>query len=189
VGRDGARPGDTLLVSGTLGDSALALTLWQEGLTPEPSLAARHCRPTPRLALGRELARQGLATAMIDLSDGLAADLEHILQGSGVGAEVCSAQLPLSPLFREHLARQPQRLDLALGGGEDYELLCTVPAARVAEALAVGARLGVPLTPLGTVLPVGDGLQLRDGAGRLRPLRVRGYDHFCRSQEGETPCR
>ena len=185
VGRDGARPGEVILVSGTLGDSALALALWQEGVTPEPFLAARHCRPTPRLALGRELARQRLATAMIDLSDGLAADLEHILQGSGVGAELCSAELPLSAAFREHLARQPQRLDLALGGGEDYELLCTVPAARVHEALAVGARLGVPLTPLGTVLPAEAGLQLRGGDGALRPLRVRGYDHFGRS-EGEA---
>lgn len=183
VGRDGARPGERILVSGTLGDSALALALWQEGTTPEPFLAARHCRPTPRLALGRELARLGLATTMIDLSDGLAADLEHILQGSGAGAELLSAALPLSPVFRAHLARQPQRLELALGGGEDYELLCTVPAARVCEALAVGERLGVPLTALGTVLPAEAGLQLRDAAGGLRPLRVRGYDHFGHSGE------
>jgi thiamine-monophosphate kinase len=186
VGRDGARPGECLLVSGTLGDSALALALWQEGETPESYLAERHCRPTPRLALGRELARQRLATAMIDLSDGLVADLEHILQGSGVGAEVHGAALPLSPAFRTHLAIQPRRLELALGGGEDYELLCSVPAVRVAEALALGERLGVPLTPIGTVLPAAAGLRLRDPDGALRPLRVKGYDHFCRSAEKET---
>jgi thiamine-monophosphate kinase len=182
VGRDGARPGDRILVSGTLGDSALALALWQEGATPAPFLAARHCRPTPRLALGRELAGHRLATAMIDLSDGLASDLQHILQASGVGAELGSAALPLSPAFREVLARQPQRLALALGGGEDYELLCTVPAARVAEAVALGEELGVPLTPLGTVLAPDAGLQLRAADGTVQPLRARGYDHFSRLQ-------
>lgn len=183
VGRDGARPGDRLLVSGTLGDSALALALWQEGAVPEPFLAARHCRPTPRLALGRELARLGLASAMIDLSDGLAADLQHILESSGVSAEVNRADLPLSSAFREHLDREPYRFDLALGGGEDYELLCSVPASRVNEALAAASRLGVPLTPIGTLLPGAAGLLLRDPDGSERPLRVRGYDHFCPVQE------
>ena len=151
VGRNGARCGDAVLVSGTLGDSALALACWQRGETPAPFLAARHCRPTPRVALGRELAMAGLPTAMIDLSDGVASDLEHILQASGVGAEVRSTALPLSPVFRAQLEQQPELLELALGGGEDYELLCTVPAARVDEALALGARVGVPLTVIGTV--------------------------------------
>ncbi|TLM63151.1 MAG: thiamine-phosphate kinase [Deltaproteobacteria bacterium] len=180
VGRDGARPGDAVLVSGTLGDSALALALWQQGLTPEPWLAERHTRPVPRVALGRGLAEAGLATAMIDLSDGIASDLEHILQASGVGAEIRRAAVPLSPPFRARLERQPELFDLALGGGEDYELLCTVPAARVAEALAVGERCGVPLSAVGAITPAGTGLQLRDDAGTVRPLRVRGYDHFCR---------
>jgi len=181
VGRDGARPGDVVLVSGTLGDSALALALWQRGESPEPYLAARHCRPTPRVALGRELAAGGLATAMIDLSDGLASDLEHILQASGVGAEVQAGALPLSPAFREQLARQPELLDLALGGGEDYELLCTVAPGRVAEALALAGRVEVPLTEVGMVTKADAGLALRTANGDIRPLRVRGYDHFCRS--------
>lgn len=180
VGRDGARPGDAVLVSGTLGDSALALALWQQGETPEPWLAARHNRPTPRVALGRELARAGLATAMIDLSDGIAADLEHILQASGAGAEILGTALPLSPRFRDKLERQPELLDLALGGGEDYELLCTVPAARVDEALAAARRAGVALTVIGAVLERSAGLRLRAATGEVRPLRVKGYDHFCR---------
>ena len=183
VGRDGARPGDCLLVSGTLGDSALALALWQEGVVPEPFLAARHRRPTPRLELGRELARLGLATAMIDLSDGLAADLHHILRGSGVGAEVNRTELPLSPLFSAHLARAPHRFDLALGGGEDYELLCSVPADRVSEAVALASRLDVALTPIGTILPVAAGTWLREAAGTRRPLNVKGYDHFGPARE------
>jgi thiamine-monophosphate kinase len=186
VGRRGASSGDAVLVSGTLGDSALALACWQRGETPAPFLAGRHCRPTPRVVLGRELAMAGLATAMIDLSDGVASDLEHILQASGVGAEVRSAALPLSPAFRAQLQGQPELLELALGGGEDYELLCTVPAARVGEALALGSRVGVPLTVIGVVLERRAGLCLRNGEGQVRPLRVRGYDHFCRSGEKEN---
>jgi thiamine-monophosphate kinase len=181
VGRGGASPGDAILVSGTLGDSALALALWQRGAVPEPFLAERHCRPVPRVELGRKLAEARLPTAMIDLSDGLAADLDHILQASGVGAEVRAAALPLSPDFRAQLALDPGLISLALGGGEDYELLFTVSAGRVAEALALGVRLGVPLVPVGTVAPSGSGLLLREDDGQVRPLRVRGYDHFCRS--------
>lgn len=180
VGRDGARPGDLILVSGTLGDSALALSLWQQGKGPDPWLAGRHNRPTPRIALGRELALTGLATAMIDLSDGVASDLEHILQASGTGAEILDTALPLSPLFRFHLEQQPELFDLALAGGEDYELLCTVSAARIDEALAAGVRAGVPLTMVGTVTERAAGFRIRDAAGAVRPLRVRGYDHFCR---------
>jgi len=186
IGRNGACPGDVILVSGTLGDSALALALWQQGETPEPWLAARHNRPTPRVALGRELASAGLATAMIDLSDGVSSDLEHILQASGAGAEILSAALPLSPAFRKQSALRPELIDLVLGGGEDYELLCTVPAARVSEALAVGARVGVPLTAIGTVTEFGAGFRLRDSAGEVRPLLVRGYDHFCRREGKEA---
>jgi thiamine-monophosphate kinase len=181
IGRDGARAGDLVLVSGTLGDSALALTLWQQGSIPHPYLAARHNRPTPRVTLGRALAEAGLPTAMIDLSDGVASDLGHILQASGVGAELCSAALPLSPVFREHLQHHPQRLTLALAGGEDYELLCTVPAARRDAALAVGARVGVPLTVIGMVTEPAAGLRLRGGDGVARSLQIRGYEHFPRS--------
>ncbi len=184
VGRDGARPGDAVLVSGTLGDSALALSLWQRGATPEAFLVARHCRPEPRVALGHELAQAGLPTAMIDLSDGLVADLGHILEASGVGAEVQSAALPLSPEFRSHLAPRPELLDLALAGGEDYELLCTVPTERVAAAQAVATRVGVPLAVIGVVTGSAAGLRLRAGNGEVRPLRRRGYEHFGQNTGG-----
>lgn len=184
IGRDGARAGDLVLVSGTLGDSALALDHWQNGACPEGFLAARHNRPTPRVGLGRELARAGLATAMIDLSDGLASDLAHILAASAAGAEIRGAALPLSPAFRAHLEQRPALIDLALAGGEDYELLCTVPPERLAEALAAGVRVGVPLTVVGTVTEPATGLQLRADDGSLRPLRVRGYDHFGRGGAG-----
>ncbi len=184
VGRDGARAGDIVMVSGTLGDSALALALWQRGETPAAALATRHLRPTPRVALGRQLAEAGLPTAMIDLSDGLAADLTHILDASGVGAEVRRAALPLSPPFRACLEKEPALLELALAGGEDYELLCSVPAAHVDAALALGARLGVPLTVIGTITGRGAGLRLSGDDGVARPLPRRGYEHFCGAAGG-----
>jgi thiamine-monophosphate kinase len=181
IGRGGAGVGDLVLVSGTLGDSALALTLWQQGATPHPYLAARHNRPSPRVTLGRALAKAALPTAMIDLSDGVASDLGHILQASGVGAVIRSAALPLSPVFREYLQRHPQWLDLALAGGEDYELLCTVPAARLDAALATGAGVGVPLTVIGTVAERATGFRLRGSDGVAKPLQIRGYEHFGRT--------
>jgi len=182
VTRQGARPGDLVMVSGTLGDSALALRLLQEGLTPDPALLERHHRPTPRIELGRLLAEAGLASAMIDISDGLAADLEHILQASSVDAVIDSTQLPLSTAFQHHLAGDGDARELALHGGEDYELLFTLAAADLERAQALAAQLGLPLTPVGRVRAGSGNLYRQDGAGPERPILVRGYDHFCPSR-------
>ena len=125
--RRGARPGDDLWVSGALGDAALGLLVLQGKL--EPPVAARHHLieryrlPQPRLALGQAL--RGLAHAAIDISDGLLADLGHILETSGIGAELWADQLPLSAAARE----LPGARDAALAGGDDYELLFTAPRA------------------------------------------------------------
>lgn len=183
IGRDGARCGDLVAVSGTLGDSALALALWQLGERVPTELAVRHLRPAPRIALGRALAENGLATAMIDLSDGIAADLGHILDASGVGAEIEEARLPLSPAFRVAAPRVPHSATLPLSGGEDYELLCSVPPARLAEAEALAAGMGLPLTVIGTVSETA-GLRLRGANGTLKALPPRGYDHFAGQQAG-----
>ncbi|NCA69939.1 MAG: thiamine-phosphate kinase [Sphingobacteriia bacterium] len=178
VRRGGARPGDRIWVSGTLGDAALALALRQGGgAPPDPWLSARLDRPTPRVALGRAL--RGLATAMIDLSDGLAADLGHILAASGVGAEIALEALPLSPLVAARIAERRQGADwsLALSSGDDYELCFCAPPGQDAAIRAISAALDCPLTPIGRI-HAESGLSLRSPAGAILTLERDGYDHF-----------
>jgi thiamine-monophosphate kinase len=169
--RGGARPGDALLVSGTLGDAAL-------GLGPraaERSLVRRQRRPVPRVALGRALA--GVASAAIDLSDGLVQDLGHVCAASGTGAVVHAGRLPLSPAYRRRAAALARPLDAALAGGEDYELLVAVPPARLRRALAAARAVRVPLTAIGEVTRAG-GVRVLDARGRPYALRTRGHDHL-----------
>jgi thiamine-monophosphate kinase len=180
VSRSGARANDLIMVSGTLGDSALALQLLQKGQSPPADLRHRHNRPSPRVALGRRLAEQGLVTAMIDISDGLAGDLQHILKASRVDGLIETSQLPLSGVFRASLAQDPALLELALFGGEDYELLFTVPEEHVAAVMAQGDALALPVTCIGTAQPGAGQLLLRDETGELQSVSGRGYDHFCR---------
>ncbi|MBE0596693.1 MAG: thiamine-phosphate kinase [Desulfuromonadales bacterium] len=177
VGRSGARPGDAIYVSGTLGDSALALRQLLAGEAPEAFLAERHHNPSARTGLGRALAAARLATAMVDLSDGLVADLGHLLTASGVGGRVATASLPLSPAFRAALAAEPALLELALAGGEDYELLFTVPPERAAELPPLAAQLGLALTRVGE-LTSGPGLVLVDAQRQERTPGRGGFDHF-----------
>ena len=184
--RDGARAGDALWVShplgGGLGDARLALEAFRGhvALTGADFEAVRRAmeQPQPRVALG--LGLRGLATAAIDLSDGLAGDLGHVLRRSGVGATVNVDQLPISPA----LARQPRslQLDCALGGGDDYELLFTAPPAADARLLAAAAAAGVGLRCIGRI-DAAAGLRLLDGQGRPLALAMRGFDHFAAASE------
>jgi thiamine-monophosphate kinase len=178
VSRAGARLGDLLYVSGTLGDSALALRHLKNGQVPPPELAERHHDPRARTALGRALAQGGLASAMIDLSDGLLADLGHILEASAVGAQVDQESLPLSAAFRAALADAPDLMELALGGGEDYELLFCAAPQHEKEVAALSEALAIPLTRVGEIHPLSEGLSLRYGASRIRPPGSRGFSHF-----------
>lgn len=176
--RSGAKVGDLLYVSGTLGDSALALRELLAGRTPPADLALRHHQPTARLRLGQELARRRLATALIDLSDGLRADLGHILENSGVGARVAAAALPLSASFRAALAIEPALLDLSLAGGEDYELLWSAPPSAAAALAALSAELELPLTYIGEIV-AGTGLVVTAADGQEIVSTKVGYNHFC----------
>jgi thiamine-monophosphate kinase len=173
--RRGARPGDDLFVSGTLGDGALGLLVLQGKLDPPADdrafLIERYRLPQPRLALGQAL--RGLAHAALDISDGLLADLGHILETSGVGAELLADQLPLSAAARD----LPGARDAALAGGDDYELLFAVPAQRRGEIPALARRLDLPLTQIGQI-KAGKELRVLDAAGReIRSPRT-GWQHF-----------
>jgi thiamine-monophosphate kinase len=176
--RSGARAGDALLVSGTLGDAAL-------GLAPgaSPALARRQRRPAPRLALGRALA--GVARACIDVSDGLLQDLGHLCRASGVGASLRLAELPLSPAYRQAARRLRDPFEPALSGGEDYELLAAVPVERVREALRAARRARTPLAVVGSVLP-GRRLQVVRCGGGLLPVRRLGHDHLAAIPRGRS---
>lgn len=184
VYRSGARPGDRLLVTGTLGDAAagLAVLLGQAPADVPGAnvLVSRQQLPTPRVDAGRAIARAGLATAMIDLSDGLASDVVHLVEASHLGAVVRAEAVPLSPQIRE-LARATGRdpLDWALHGGEDYELLLAAPPDRADDLVAAVQAVGVPLTDVGEVVAEpGIWLQRRDG--RREPLGTAAWQHFAR---------
>jgi len=174
--RRGARPGDEIWVSGTLGDGALGLEVLKGAreVAKEEVRAAlieRYRLPTPRLALGQAL--RGLASAAIDVSDGLLADLGHILETSGVGAEVRAEALPLSAAARD----LPDARGAALAGGDDYELLFTAAPERGAAIGALARRLGLPLTRIGAI-HAGPGLRVLDAAGRELPVERTGWQHF-----------
>ena len=184
-----ARVGDLIFVSGPLGEAATGLEILRQGLTLAPDLTGplleAQLTPRPQLAAGRLLAQAGLATALIDTSDGVATDLYHICQASGVGARIPAAAVPVSPRVRTAapaLGRDP--LTLALTGGEDYLLLFTSPpetATRLGQVFLT-AGLSAPL-PLGRIVR-GDRVILETPGGDL-DISGRGYDHFALDLTGE----
>ena len=183
VYRSGANPGDRILLGRPTGESAagLALVLDPAIDLPDPdreALLLAHNKPEPQLDLGALLSGSGLATAMIDISDGLLQDLGHICEESQAGARVELEKVPVTPLLaRFAAAAKKDPLDLALAGGEDYALLFSVPENRVAEALEAARRgLGIRLHPIGTVTDDPGILLGREGQWR-KPDRT-GYTHF-----------
>jgi thiamine-monophosphate kinase len=178
--RDGARVGDDIWVSESTGDAALALAhlegrirLQDEHLA---SCLARLDTPEPRVELGGRL--RGIARSAIDVSDGLLADLGHILEESGVAAELRLDALPRSAALAA-CADAALAADCLLAGGDDYELVFTVPPFRRAEIEAIGGELGLRLTRIGVaVAGVAGQLVLRDGAGKPVAVPRTGYDHF-----------
>ncbi len=181
--RSGARLGDAVFVTGTLGDAAGALELLRHreagtGDRPDafPALLARLNRPAPRLAAG--LALRGIASACIDVSDGLLADLGRLCNASGVGAEIAADALPVSPQLASSCDAGTCRM-LALSGGDDYELCFTAPATRTVEIDALLADAGCAATRIGRIV-TGASVHVQDARGNPIDTPRAGWEHFPR---------
>ncbi len=187
--RSGAGIGDHLYVTGTLGDSLAGLKLLQasrrgsekQSLTPRHRgfLIRRHLRPTARILEGQWLSARGWATSAIDISDGLSGDLRHICEESGVGAEISLSALPISPACRSYAKSTKQNpVTLALAGGEDYELLFTVPPRQRTRFERAAAAQHLQVTWIGTITPARSGLHMIMQNGRRHRLPSTSYEHF-----------
>jgi thiamine-monophosphate kinase len=194
VTRKEARVGDLIAVTGQLGGSQAGLAMLRSlrgersgSAAPPPvrrwnRVRRRHLRPHPRLRAARELIRTGCVHAMIDVSDGLAGDLRHIADESGVGAEIEQDKIPIDDQTRwaaEYLGGSA--LEFALSGGEDFELLFTVAADTAPDVLDRAAgKAGLAVTVIGRIRPRRGGLMLRESSGKKTPLLQGGFDHFPR---------
>lgn len=183
--RSGALVGDDIYLSGTVGDSGLGLRLLQKHLSAAGVPAAeidflqsRHRRPQPRLNLGLELALSGRVGAALDVSDGLIADLYHILtESGGLGAEIVLQKLPLSAAARRFIDSGNVAYDELITGGEDFELLFTAAPAAGVVIREISGRTGISITRIGRITAAGEILLIDNG--RARKLKGRGgYDHF-----------
>jgi len=180
--RSGARPGDLIYVTGNLGEAELGLHALKRShrlVNPKNALTKKHLYPEPRLALGQWLAERRLASAMMDLSDGLSSDLPRLCAASGVGARLERERIP--PTQNRDAARKfgLDPMDLALNGGDDYELLFTVPPQK-AKSLP-RAFQGVRLTPIGRITQKSKLVVCKEN-GRDRPLAAGGWDPFRKAQ-------
>ena len=169
--RNRARVGDLVFVSGTLGDSGAGLSALK-AKKKQPKLIARYRVPEPRVALGAKL--RGIASAALDVSDGLVADLGHIADTSGVHIVLNARALPLSKAYRAFIGDDPVR---AATSGDDYEIAFTAPRGRRAKVIAAAKAARVPVTEIGWVMK-GQGVALLDADGRPIVLRKKGWQHF-----------
>ncbi len=185
--RSNARPGDDIYVSGTIGDSALGLQVLKggiDGLGPDQAeaLLSRYHRPEPRVQLGGRLA--GLAKGTIDVSDGLVADLGHVAKASGYGAIIEAARVPFSDAVRAAIQLDPALGDLAMTGGDDYELLFTVTPKDAGRVKELSQELDLPLTAIGRIGGEGNGKNEGAGVQVLGPdgekitFKQGGFRHF-----------
>ena len=180
VTRAGARVGDDLYVSGTLGDAALGLRFLQEGRDDPVAQQskARFLRPSARLTIGREVAARHVVSAMIDVSDGLLQDLGHLCEESQVGAIIEAPALPLSAAYRALIGEQ--NWSVALTGGEDYELLFSTPVEHHAAIQELARVSDCPITRIGRIVPQSERIAVRGSDGTVYTPERAGYDHFRR---------
>lgn len=175
--RSGARPGDHLFVSGELGSAAYGRHALGRNRLARGHCVRRFRQPEPRLQAGGVLASQRIASAMIDVSDGLLRDVGHLCAASGVGAHIEVDALPCRPEVRAAGSA------LALGGGEDYELVCAVPPHRLARMRELQHTFGCKMTRIGHIMPSADGVRAVDAQGAY--VGPAGFDHF----QTPTPAR
>lgn len=174
--RSGAAPGDQLFVSGSIGDAVLGLSMAKGELDTQPYLLERYQKPAARIDLGQAL--QGLASACIDISDGLVADAGHIASASGISLEIETALLPWSaPVLHWLESEGLAGVEALITGGDDYELLFTAPAEKMADILALKRELGVDITWIGRV-EAGQGVRVLDESGAVIPFEQAGFTHF-----------
>jgi thiamine-monophosphate kinase len=184
--RAGARPGDDIYVSGTLGDAALAVAAMAGRIALDPdtlrACRARLDRPAPRVALGAAL--RGVASGAIDVSDGLVGDLGHVLERSAAGARIDLAKMPRSATLDACLRGRTRAVALAclLAGGDDYELCFTAPNAQRGRVDAIARELALPLTRIGKITAA-RGLVVRDEQGAPMASLPRAFDHFAAGTE------
>lgn len=176
--RSGAMAGDSIYVSGTLGDAAAALAVIEHRLSVSDAerdyLLGRFYRPVARIGLGQSLL--GLASSAIDISDGLMGDLQHIAKASQLSARIECEQLPLSAVLQAVVSRE-QAIQYALSGGDDYELCFTAPPQHHRQLMALSSQLGIAVSRIGQVSN-GEGVECVDARGQVVPLAKPGYRHF-----------
>jgi len=180
VRRAGARPGDRVFVSGSIGDAALGLVLrkgaqWKLSAAQRDHLLSRYLLPQPRNALA-EAVRTHASSAM-DVSDGLAGDFAKLCRTSKVAAEVAAARVPLSDAAQAAIAADPAMLETALTGGDDFEIVCTVPAGKADSFRAAAKAAKVAVTEIGEIA-AGEGVRFMDSAGRALAFKRTSFSHF-----------
>jgi thiamine-monophosphate kinase len=180
IHRAGAKPGDRIMVTGTIGDAALGVKLrrgaaWKLPLEAREYLLSRYLLPQPRTALADAV--RAHASAAMDVSDGLAGDLAKLCRVSGVGANVNVAQIPLSDATKAALQGESSLLETVLTGGDDYEILCTVPPDRSETFITAAAVLDVPVTEIGAISD-GEDVQFLDRDGGPMQFSHPAYSHF-----------
>ncbi|MBI5048056.1 MAG: thiamine-phosphate kinase [Deltaproteobacteria bacterium] len=210
--REGASVGDNIYVTGRLGDSALGMKILnkiqESEVRPRMHLSGvgsqkpekkkgneiitapflkdavtAHIDPCPRVREGRKIAEKKLATAMIDVSDGLISDLRHIAEQSAVGAKVWVEKIPISTGLKRWILDHPQDIMLALNGGEDYELLFTASNKDVPKLETVSRELDIAITHIGEIVPKRNGINVLNKKGEVLNLTIEGFEHFKERQE------
>ncbi|MDT8317596.1 MAG: thiamine-phosphate kinase [bacterium] len=181
--RNGANPGDQIFVTGTIGDSAAGLKLLKKGInidncSPENGeLIKKHLSPSPRVDVARYISRNHLATSMIDISDGLLKDMGHICESSKAQGKIWLDRIPLSSSYIRVAKDHGFNIKTVLAGGEDYELLFTIPMEKVEELDKLERNFDCTLTHIGEICP-GNGVLLYDHENNIIDPGMTGYDHF-----------